>query len=321
MTDGTAPDGRTRHYGTFYGVPDDLRNDHPDHPLDPAAPIVLIWGNCQAEALRVLLAGSPTLGLRTVRIPPVFELTRADLVHLQRLAERAAILLTQPVRDDYGNLPLGSAQVAAMLPNDGVALHWPVLRFAGFHPFQAIIRDPVDGSNEPPVVPYHDLRTLASAHLGRDLFTVEPSVAACTELTAASLAELQRREQAQCDIAVSDVFARPEPGDMFTINHPGNRVLVELARRIQRALGRPADATAPDRNLLGEVIAPSPAAALTALGVATTDADDDHWTVRGSKIPARDVHDAQLTWYAEHPAVVAAGWERHHATLHTLGVA
>ena len=319
MTDGNAPDGRTRHYGTFYGLPDDLRNDHPDHPLDPAAPIALIWGNCQAEALRVLLAGSPTLSLRTVRIPPVFELTRADVDHLQRLAERAAILLTQPVRDDYGDLPLGSDQVAAMLPTDGVVLHWPVLRFAGFHPFQAIIRDPVDGSNEPPVVPYHDLRTLASARRGVDLFDSEPSIAACTELTAASLAELQRREQAQCDITISDVIARPEPGDMFTINHPGNRVLVELARRVQRALDRPADATAPDRNLLGDVIAPSPAAALTALGLPGT--EDDHWTVRGSQVPARDVHDAQLAWYAEHPAVVAAGWERHQSTLRTLGLA
>lgn len=319
MTDGNAPDGRTRHYGTFYGVPDDLRNDHPEHPLDPAAPIVLIWGNCQAEALRVLLAGSPTLGLRTVRIPPVFELTRADIDHLRRLAEQAAILLTQPVRDDYGDLPLGSDQIAAMLPPGGVVLHWPVLRFAGFHPFQAIVRDPVDGSNEPPVVPYHDLRTLASARRGVDLFDAAPTVAACAELTEASLAELQRREQAQCDITISDVIARPEPGDMFTINHPGNRVLVELARRVQSALGRPADATAPDRNLLGEVIAPSPAAALTALNL--PDTNDDYWTVRGSQIPARDVRDAQLAWYAGHPAVVAAGWERHRSTLNTLGLA
>ena len=32
----------------------------------------------------------------------------------------AAILLTQPVRDDYGDLPLGSDQSAAMLPPGGV---------------------------------------------------------------------------------------------------------------------------------------------------------------------------------------------------------
>ena len=67
------------------------------------------------------------------------------------------------------------------------------------------------------------------------------------------MAELRRREHAQCDVRISDIFDHPEVGDMFTINHPGNRVLVELARRIQTALGRPADAVDPGRELLGEV--------------------------------------------------------------------
>lgn len=322
MTTGTAPDGRTRHYGTFYGLPDADRTDHPgDGPVPAAdAPVLLIWGNCQAEALRVLLAGSPTLELRTVRIPPVFELTRADLEHLRVLASRAAILLTQPVRDDYGNLPLGSEQVAALMPADRVVVHWPVIRFAGFHPFQAIIRDPADGSNDPPQVPYHDLRTLASARHGTDLFGFEPSVSACAELAQASVAELRRREEAQCDVAISDVFTQPSPDDMFTINHPGNRVLIELARRIQRALGRPTDAADPGRALLGEVRAPSPAAALTALGVAPV-AGAGAWQVGGAEIAAREIHDAQLAWYSLHPSVVEAGWRRHEQTLRTLGLA
>ena len=48
---------------------------------------------------------------------------------------------------------------------------------------------------------------------------------------------------------------------MFTINHPGNRVLVELSRRLQRALGRPGDAADPGRDLLGAVSAPIDGAA------------------------------------------------------------
>ena len=380
MTTGTTPDGRTRHYGTFYGLPDADRTDHPgDGPrVENAAPLLLIWGNCQAEALRVLLSASPTLELRTVRIPPVFELTEPDLDHLRRLAGQADILLTQPVHDDYGNLPLGSAQVAAMMPAGRTVLRWPVLRFAGFHPFQAIIRDPADGANDPPLVPYHDLRTLATARwvlrghrapadTGSDsttgghsspvdLLDIQPAESACAELAEASRAELRRREQAQCDVTISDLFDRPAAGDMFTINHPANRVLVELARRVQRALGRPSDATDPGRNLLGEVIAPSPAAALRALGLApaapagsaarkaaddtaastaddasappTTDEtvvpaapDEPGWLVRGTRIPAREVHDRQLAWYLQHPAVVDAGWQRHQQTMRVLGLA
>ena len=37
-------------------------------------------------------------------------------MHLRTLADRASILITQPVKDDYRDLPLGTDQVAAMLP-------------------------------------------------------------------------------------------------------------------------------------------------------------------------------------------------------------
>ena len=61
---GTSPDqGRREHYGEFYGL----------RPLpDDGRPLLLVHGNCQAEAMRVLLAGVGEH--RTVRVPPVHEL-------------------------------------------------------------------------------------------------------------------------------------------------------------------------------------------------------------------------------------------------------
>ena len=154
-----------------------------------------------------------------------------------------------------------------------------MIRWAGLHPFQAIVRDPRDPSRDPPVVPYHDLRTLASARADADLFDAEARREACRAVGDASSAELRRRENRDCDVGISDVFDQPESGDMFTINHPGNRVLVELARRLQQALGRPADAADPGRDLLGEVSAPMPTAAAAALRPARRPATAS-WRVR-----------------------------------------
>jgi len=317
----TGIDGRTRHYGTFYGLDPADRTDGVDDERDPAddRPLLIVWGNCQAEAVRQLLAASPTLGLRTVRIPPVFELTSADLPPLRRLVEGADVLISQPVKDDYRDLPLGTNQLAERLRPGGRTVRWPVVRCSAYHPFQVIVRDPRDPSRDPPVVPYHDLRTLASARRREDLLTADVSVQACRAVGEASKAELRRREQSQCDVGISDVFDRPEQGDMFTINHPGNRVLVRLAQRLQVAIGHPADAVDPGRNLLGEVTAPVPAPALAALGLSGTAARN--WRVRGRDIPSAEIHRSQWQWYRDNPWVVEAGYARHRATLEALGLA
>lgn len=316
-------DGRVRHYGTFYGVkpetaaPDAAAADS----AAPGPPLLVVYGNCQAESIRVLLGGSESLDMQTVRVPPVFELTSDDLPFLRRLLARTQVLISQPVHDDYHEMPLGAAQLAAMMPAGGRVLRWPVLRYAGFHPFQTIIRDPRDPGRDPPVVPYHDLRTVASARQGVDLAAFAGSVTACDEVAAASRAELHRREEKDCDITISDVFDDPAAGDMATINHPGNRVLIELARRIQLALDRPADAADPGRRLLGEVVAPAEPSALAALGLPTDGGNGSDWLVGGQVVTAASIHDAQLLWYLENPWIVDAGYLRHRETLETLGLA
>jgi hypothetical protein len=311
MTAGAIIDGRTRHYGTFYGL----------DPVPPPGgrPVLLVWGNCQAEAVRVLLGGSKTLEAETVRIPPVFELTPADIEPLRRLASAASILVSQPVKDDYHDLPLGTAQVTAMMRHGATVVRWPVVRWAGLHPFQAIVRDPRDPSRDPPVVPYHDLRTLASARGSGGFFDHQAAVDSCRAVANESSAELRRREVRDCDVGISDVFDHPESGDMFTINHPGNRVLVELAHRLQQALGRPADAADPGRNLLGGVSAPVDERAAQAFGLPAT--GERVWRVGDRQVTALDIHQTQLRWYRDNPWLVDAGYARHRETMELLGLA
>ena len=70
-------DGRTLHYGEFYGVK--------PLPPDDGRPLAFVLGTCQSEALRVLLDSAPAATLRTVRVPPVYELEDDELPHLRQL--------------------------------------------------------------------------------------------------------------------------------------------------------------------------------------------------------------------------------------------
>jgi hypothetical protein len=144
-------------------------------------------------------------------------------------------------------------------------------------------------------------------------------VDSCRAVADASSAELRRREIRDCVVGLFGVFDRPEPGDMFTINHPGNRVLVELSRRLQHALGRPADATEPGRNLLGEVSAPVDRRAAEGFGLPAT--GRRVWRVGEREVAAREIPDAQQGWYRANPWIVDAGYMQHRATMETLGLA
>ena len=302
----TSPDqGRREHYGEFYGL----------RPLpDDGRPLLLVHGNCQAEALRVLLAGAGEH--RTVRVPPVHELEADDLPHLDRVLAAATVLVTQPVRVDYRDLPLGTAQVADRLAPGAVVVVVPAIRYAGLTPFQAIVRAP--GVADPPVVPYHDLRTLAEAATG-----TRPGAAlqaaAVRAVAGSSVDELSRREQRHGAVVVSDLLAPAGAGAVHTVNHPGNELLRGLAGRVLARLGHDVEVPDPGRTLLDSVHTPLHAEVLDALGLDPA-AARPHWLVGGQVVEDGVVREAQLRFYAEHPQVVPAGLERHRDTMALLAL-
>jgi hypothetical protein len=300
-TSGGTVDPRTRHYGAFYGVDDG----------DVDGPVALVVGNCQAESLRIMLDGG---GLRTVRMPAVHELVAADLPHLDRWLARAAVLISQPIRDDYHGLPIGSAQLAARLAAGARTVRVPVIRFAGLYPAQAIVRPPSDPSLVPPVVAYHDLRVLAEAAGVTRPVDIRP--AAVRAIAAHSLDQLRLREVAHQTVVVSDLFAEPSFGQMRTVNHPGNQVFAALATRVRAALGLEAHAVDPGRPLLDAVHAPREAAVIEAWALNAE--ERPHWLVGGEVIEAGAVREAHLEWYAAHPDAVQAGLTRHADSLRVL---
>lgn len=313
---GADMDGRTRHYGDFYGISG--LEAAPRTPVDDR-PLLLVWGNCQAEAMRILLSSDAAMPFRTVRIPPVHELESADLPHVDRLVRQTSVLLTQPVREGYRDLPLGVPDLTRALPPHAVVLRWPVLRYAALHPFQVIVRHPSDPAAVPDLVPYHDLRTIVAFERGvrpGENWDLPVSDAGFRDAAQASLDELRRRESRDTDIAASDLFQSAGSRATHTINHPTNVVLTALAQRILDHLDTACTVGDPGRELLGGVRAPVERRVLRALGL-PGDARPD-WTVDGSDVSSDVVHRAHLDWYAAHPQFVDAALARHSELLRIL---
>ncbi len=288
-------DPRRWHYREFYGLA----------AAEPEAGIVL--GNCQAESLRIVLgdAAGPT-----VRIPPVHELEPDDIPHLHRLLEAAAFVVTQPTRDDYRGLPVGTGQVRTLVPRGCRVVTVPNVRFAGLHPFQAALRVP-GVADDPPLVDYHDVRVLAAA-AGETL----PEVLSPGQVHAVaeeSLGQLRTREQANAtDVVASDLFARPTFDHMRTVNHAGNPVWLAVGERVLRALGSDAAPVDPGRPLLYSVQAPREAWAADAWGL-----DDAHpdWVLNGAALDPEVVREAHEAWYRAHPAFVEGAMRRLAPTM------
>lgn len=287
---GEAVIARRRHYAVFYG--DEA----------PPAGYGLVVGNCQAESLRLVISSDALPG---VRVPAVHELTPDDTVHLHRLLAGASWLVAQPIRDDYHDLPLGTAQLRAALPAHAPSLTVPIVRFGGLYPFQAAIRVPgVD--EDPPLVAYHDVRVLAEA-AGLPVARELPG-AVVREIGAEAVAELRRREALGIDVPASDLLSPVVVDLARTVNHPGNAVWMPLGARVVAALGAPGTAVDPGRPILAGVRAPLEPWVLDAWGL--DDEPRPDWIVAGELLDAAAVRAAHLDWYAAHPEFVAAAVAR-----------
>ncbi|MDP9831081.1 WcbI family polysaccharide biosynthesis putative acetyltransferase [Kineosporia succinea] len=287
-------EARRRHYGAFYGLA--------PAPGDDGRPLVLVHGNCQAESLRVL-ADSPGSPVRTVRMPPVHELTGDDLPCLEKLLGQADAVVSQPIRAGYRGLPLGTADVMAATAPGTRLVMVPVIRWAALHPFQVIVRSPQAG--DPPVVPYHDLRTMGRATGAVPAFS-GGFVRAVRDISVRELVERQRRHGT---IDVVDLLLDAGSRACQVINHPGNEVLRGTAHRMLEALGLPWDPRDPGRVLLDSVHAPLAGPTLEALGL--DGEETTNWQVHGKTVPDTEIQQAHLEWYRRHPGLAEQGLQRH----------
>lgn len=272
-------------------------------------PLLLVVGNCQAESFRLLLDAGD---VRTLRLPAVHEMTPQDVDDLHALLARTDLLVAQPTKDDHRGLPLGTRQLRSSLPPGARAAVVPSLRYAGLHPFHLLVHPPGLDDPDPPVVPYHDVRTVLAAEDLRAGRPVRAPVALTVEhvraVARASVDELARRERLHGTVVVSDLFETPTADHMRTINHPGNAVLVPVAARLRETLGLEPRVPPIDRPLLASIHAPLLPEVVAALELDAAPTAD--WTVDGRAVSTATVEEAHLAWYAARPAMLDAALGR-----------
>ena len=300
-------------------------------------PTLTVIGNCQAESLRKLLMSTGCF--ESVRIPPVHELSPADMEWFGELLQRTDVVVSQPIRNDYRGLPVGTSQTFATVPAHAKKVVVPVLRFDGLMPYQAIIRDPDDSSLNPPVVPYHDLRLLVAAargentrdlnsypddYLSIDMLGTVTTVAPAESLRTAaamSVEQIRSRERRHGAVVVSD-FLETNPV-WHTVNHPNNATLQVLAEGVLTQLGMHNETiTPPDYEMLGELDAPILSQAAVALGVdLNAIAGREHWKSRtDGPIDETAIVREQLDFYRGRPQLVEHGLQRHADRINNLGL-
>lgn len=308
MTNATT---RTSHLAEFFASAEFVASGT---SAEDARPIGVVMGNCQAESLRLTLGDD----VRFVRTPPVHELEPSDLPFLETLLGRTAFFVSQPVREGYRGLPVGTRELMGKLHPGARTALFPVIRFAGLYPFQAIIRPPSNTSLAPPLVPYHDLRTLAEA--GQvDALPRAATRGAVAAIAAESTAQLRAREEHHGTVPVSDLLARPSFALFRTINHPGNPVWLETAARVRGRLGLPEIQLTLDREILTSIHAPREQSVIDAWHL---DANaTSTWTVDGQELDPDRIRAAHLAWYRDHPDAVTEGLSRHAAAMNVLRAA
>ena len=281
----------------------------------------MVWGNCQAGPIATLIAPAvAAAGAVVVATPPVFEVTEDGLARVQELVRGAAALITQPIRDEYRWPGCGSDELAALLPPDAQLVRFPVIYDVGPFPYQFNAHGGDGLRVRAPITDYHDLRAVVAAERGfgvaeASAWWPRPEPAAVRGLAADSRNQLIRRS-AGADVAVDDLLG---PGAMFTLSHPTNRVLAEVARRILDRLRIRARVDVPVREFLGERRAPTEAAVVAALGWPES-AARDAWQVRGEAVTGEQVLAAHLAFYAARPDVVADTRTRQADRLSRLGL-
>jgi hypothetical protein len=288
-----------------------------------ASDVAIVYGNCQAEALRLMLDAAPSFPYRTIPLPAVHEITATQADQIRQILPHVAVFVCHPVKPGFRDMGLGAEEMASLVR--GRVVRTVALYYQGLFPFQANVRL---AGYAPPLTEYDDLRFLHCAANGWDLDRAAefidswaPDPELLRELAADSRAELQRREHDEhLDVVASDVIVDPavHARGFHTINHPSNALLQHVVAGIHRHLGLQAPAPYTGPEMLGQVRTPIERAIVDALGLEIPAVTD--WAIRGERVTQRDLLARHISGYRATPGAIAAGLEQHGDRMRRLGL-
>lgn len=291
-------------------------------------PVAVVYGNCQSAAVRELLASSPdfTDSFSVVAVPAAHEVERRQVRSLSALFRRTSLLLTQPVRDNYRDLPLGTEQIISMCPSNVTVVRFPSMYYEGLHPYQVYVNTGGHLSEPAPRTGYHDLRLLAASfrslsNEGASQFVASyvPPAGQIFRIAEESSEQLRIRE-VMLDVGISDLLdrrSRFHDRSFLTVNHPSNTVMNVLVERFLTMMGMVYEPPLLQNELLGAVSAPVNAAVAEMLGLANGRVGTD-WQLHGQTVSEESLMAEHLNWYRSRRDVVEAGVKQHAERLRDL---
>lgn len=288
-------------------------------PRRDVRPLWVLHGGPQVDPLRRLLNADLRQPYIAVSTSCVDTMTADDVPAMHHLVNHADVFITERLPEGFRGLPIGLEDTIPQLRPGVPVVTFPRISYAGLHPFQ-IGHDPVSGLLDPPLVPYHDLRTVAVASGHRT-----PEQAWGRRLPGRLIREFaawqllrMRREEARTDVGVAGSVRAAGMDAVHTVDRPGNLLLVQIAKAIQECLDVDTLAADPGGPLFGQFrgpVDPIVAGAL-GLGVPTQNA----WTVNGRSVDTADIRDAHLQWYRKHPDVLKAVLAAQAPRMDILGL-
>ncbi len=287
-------------------------------PVGADRPLWIVHGGPQADPLRRLLFSATDAPYLVASTPSADVISTDEIWHLRRLVAEADAFITEPLPKGYLGKPVGMDDLVPFLRPGTPVITFPRVHFEGLHPYQVGVQP--GGLVTPPVVPYHDLRTIAavSGHTSREqAWGGGVSARALRECAAWSLVRM-RMSEASTDIRVADVVRTAGASAVHTVDRPGNALMLHIARGIQEALGVTTGIPEPEIDLLGQCSVPVSAEVAVALGFDAPTSSS--WSVYGKELSIEEVDEEQTRWYHDHPGILRTLLAHQHARMDLLGV-
>lgn len=218
---------------------------------------VFIHANCQGAPLTKILNRRTPKTVVFDFFKPVHELTLDDKSEFLERIAKADVILTQNISNAFGEWC--STENIRSIAQQSQVIVLPTLFFNGYFPSSTYVRgyNSLNSFSD-----YHDKELMTMFHAG---YLVEDALAykmnSCGNIGLAverSINELKSREL-MCDIIISDYIEENYllRRLFWTVNHPDNYLLDELAMRVLIALNLPLGGKLTfAREFLGETVIP-----------------------------------------------------------------
>lgn len=197
---------------------------------------VCILGNCQAQHLEMMIRiANPDVSVE--RLKPVFMMSAEDREPVYAALERADLVFAQRIAQEFGQNWLASTEIRATFGDKTIV--WPNIYFDGIFPGIQYIYMKGGWKLEGPLGDYHFAQIAqcfargASLEEALDAFAGEKLLDLYPDPVGESLQRLRERE-ADADLVISDHIEQRFAAErcFYTPNHPTNKVLGEMLRRM-----------------------------------------------------------------------------------------